>query len=107
MAKATIMLAMIRKKTEELEKDCVKFDEKENLHAGMRIRGRLKKIRKMINNMIADTLETSNTIKKKRGYKPPSYYWAKYKADGRMEKWKKNAKKTKVKKFQNPQENKT
>lgn len=105
MAKSVIMLAVLKEKIDAIEKDCLKFDEKENLEAGMRIRGKLKKLKRMINKMIADTLETSKEIREKRGKKPHSYYYSKYKKDGRMDKYREtqNAKKNPTEKLSNTQ----
>lgn len=88
MAKSVIMLAVLKDKLDDIEKDCIKFDDKENLQAGMRIRKKLKKVRKMVNNMITDTLGTSKEIQVKRGYKPHNYYWDQYHKDGRAKRWK-------------------
>lgn len=94
MAKSVIMLAVLKEKLSAIETDCLKFDEKENLEAGLRVRAKLRKLRKMIDKMIADTLETSKEIQKKRGHKPYSHYWKKYKEEGRTKKWSsRNAKK--------------
>ena len=102
MAKSVIMLAVLKEKLDDIEKDCTKFDDKENLQAGMRVRKKLKKVRSMIDNMIKDTMDTSRTIQAKRGYKHPSYYWKKYKKDGREKIYRereRNAKKNKTKKL--------
>lgn len=88
MAKSVIMLAVLKEKLDTIEQDCVKFDDKENLEAGMRIRSKLKKVKKMIDKMITDTLATSKEIKVKRGKKPYSYYYRKYKQEGRLEEYK-------------------
>lgn len=103
MAKAEIMLLMLKKQLDKIDQDAILFDEDENLQAGMRIRSRLRKLQKMTTLMIKDTLETSNSIKTKRGYKPFSYYYNKYKEDGSWDK--KYVKKNKTKKLQDPQKN--
>lgn len=92
MAKAVIMLAMIRKKIEEAEEDCVKFDIKENLLAGRRVRIRLRKTNKMIKKMILDLLQTSEEINKARGNILPKEHWKKYREDGRAAKWNEKSK---------------
>jgi hypothetical protein len=99
MAKAEIMLLMLKKHLDKIDRDTILFDENENLQAGMRIRSRLRKLQKMTSLMIKDTLDTSKGIKEKRGYKPYSYYYNKYKENGS---WDKYAKKDKTKKLQDP-----
>lgn len=85
MAKAELMLIMMKKHLDKIDQDAIKFDEKENLEAGMRIRSRLKKLKKMADGMIHDTLETTREIKTKRGHKPYKEYYKKYKETGKWE----------------------
>lgn len=82
---------------EKIKSDCAKFDEKENLEAGIRIRTRLRKVKKKIDFMIKETLKTTDMIKEKRGIKPFSSYYQQYKSDGRWSK--KYVKKSQVKKL--------
>ena len=94
MAKSVIMLAVLKEKLSKIEDDCEKFDEKENLEAGIRIRSKLKKVKKMIDKMISDTLLTSKEIREKRGNKTFSHYYKQYKQSGRLDEYReKNAKK--------------
>lgn len=69
MAKAVIMLAMIKQilNTQRMENDCLRFDEKESVKAGRRIRQGLRKIEKMSKKMREDMLVTQFYINKKRG----------------------------------------
>ena len=62
------MLAMLKQilNSPQMEKDCISFDEKDNLNGGMRIRRRLKKITNMSRAMYKDVLAKDIELKKKR-----------------------------------------
>lgn len=97
MPTAKELYGIILHQLEMVEIDCNKFDCKENLEAGVRIRARLKKVKKKIDKMISETQCTSKAIKEKRGVKPFSKYYEEYKETGR---WQKYAKKHKTNKLQ-------
>jgi len=67
MARADIMLAMVMQQLADLEQDCGKFVDKENLAAGLRARKGLRLVKAQVDFMIKDMAKTSNEIKKKRG----------------------------------------
>lgn len=71
MAKAVIMLALIKEKLNNpnLMKDCVYFDEKDGLRAGNRIKRSMRKIRDMSQSMYRDIKETQRQIKISHGRK--------------------------------------
>lgn len=102
MAKATIMYAMIMDQLSRIEKDCVKFDEKQNVQAGIRVRTRLRKVRKKIKLMIDDMQETSHNITHSRGKLTTRDYYHILKKQGYWKKY--NAKKRKDKELQESQE---